>query len=92
LPGLFAAKKLKSKRQKFKWKDTHYKRRSLRLDVKADPLEGAPQARGIVIEKVGIEAKTAKLSHKEMCQGPAHKERKTDHRLRTWRRRHWFYR
>lgn len=34
-----------------------YKRKALRLDVKADPLEGAPQARGIVIEKVGIEAK-----------------------------------
>ena len=29
----------------------------LRLDIKADPLEGSPQARGIVIEKVGIEAK-----------------------------------
>jgi small subunit ribosomal protein S12 len=29
----------------------------LRLDEKADPLEGAPQARGIVLEKVGIEAK-----------------------------------
>jgi small subunit ribosomal protein S12 len=29
----------------------------LRLDEKADPLEGAPQARGIVLEKIGIEAK-----------------------------------
>ena len=57
MPGLFAAKKLKRNRQNFKWKDVDYKRRALRLDVKADPLEGAPQARGIVIEKVGIEAK-----------------------------------
>ena len=57
MPGLFAAKKLKKNRQNFRWKDTHYKRKELRLDVKADPLEGAPQARGIVIEKVGIEAK-----------------------------------
>ena len=57
MPGLFAAKKLKSKRQNFRWKDTHYKRRSLRLDVKTDRLEGAPQARGIVIEKVGLESK-----------------------------------
>ena len=57
MPGLFAAKKLKKNRQNFKWKDVDYKRRALRLDVKADPLEGAPQARGIVIEKVGIEAK-----------------------------------
>ena len=50
MPGLFAAKKLKKNRQNFKWKDVDYKRRALRLDVKADPLEGAPQARGIVIE------------------------------------------
>jgi small subunit ribosomal protein S12 len=57
LPGLFAAKKLKKNRQHFRWKDTSYKRKELRLDVKADPLEGSSQARGIVIEKVGIEAK-----------------------------------
>ncbi len=44
MPGLFAAKKLKKNRQNFKWKDVDYKRRALRLDVKADPLEGAPQA------------------------------------------------
>jgi small subunit ribosomal protein S12 len=29
----------------------------LRLDEKADPLEGSPQGKGIVLEKVGIEAK-----------------------------------
>jgi small subunit ribosomal protein S12 len=29
----------------------------LHLDEKADPLEGSPQARGIVLEKIGIEAK-----------------------------------
>jgi small subunit ribosomal protein S12 len=29
----------------------------LQLKKKSDPLEGAPQAKGIVIEKVGIEAK-----------------------------------
>ena len=57
MPGLFAAKKLKKNRQNFRWKDVEYKRKALRLDVKADPLEGAPQARGIVIEKVGVEAK-----------------------------------
>nr|HDO80970.1 30S ribosomal protein S12 [Candidatus Bathyarchaeota archaeon] len=40
-----------------RWSDIYYKRRMLRLKVKVDPLEGAPQARGIVIEKVGIEAR-----------------------------------
>ncbi|MFX1506959.1 MAG: 30S ribosomal protein S12, partial [Promethearchaeota archaeon] len=55
--GEFAASKLLRKRKKFRWKSTTYKRKVLRLKEKFDPLEGAPQARGIVIEKVGIESK-----------------------------------
>ena len=48
--GLFAARKLVANRRKFRWSDKYYKRRMLQLDKKADPLEGAPQARGIVLE------------------------------------------
>ncbi len=55
--GEFAAHKLLRKRKRFRWKSTPYKRKVLRLKEKFDPLEGAPQARGIVIEKVGIESK-----------------------------------
>mgnify|MGYP000919443153 FL=1 len=55
--GLNTARKLKSDRQKFRWSDSTYKRRVLRLREKSDPLEGSAQARGIVLEKVGIEAK-----------------------------------
>jgi len=44
-------------RKKFRWSDKEYSRRVLGLNVKADPIEGAPQARGIVLEKVGIEAR-----------------------------------
>ncbi|MCK4497897.1 30S ribosomal protein S12 [Candidatus Bathyarchaeota archaeon] len=55
--GEFAARQLVKKRKKLRWKDQYYKRRMLRLDVKADPLQGAPMARGIVLEKVGIESK-----------------------------------
>jgi len=55
--GEFAARKLKLKRLKFRWKDHEFKHRMLKLDVKADPLQGAPQARGIVLEKVGVESK-----------------------------------
>lgn len=55
--GLYTARKMRRDRKKFRWSDRYYKRRVLRLKEKADPLEGAPQARGIVIEKVGIEAK-----------------------------------
>ncbi|MEM5852823.1 MAG: 30S ribosomal protein S12 [Candidatus Aenigmatarchaeota archaeon] len=54
MPGEFSARKLRRVRKKFKWKDIRYKRRVLQL-WKKDPLEGAPQARGIVIEKRGVE-------------------------------------
>jgi small subunit ribosomal protein S12 len=52
--GLFAARKLLLTRKKFRWSEKWYRRRVLRLKEKVDPLEGAPQARGIVLEKVGI--------------------------------------
>ncbi len=55
--GLFAARKLRLKRKRFRWSDLHYKRRVLRFAKKFDPLEGAPMARGIVLEKVGVEAR-----------------------------------
>ena len=55
--GEFAGKKLLGTRRRFRWKKTDYSRRVLQLKKKHDPLEGAPQARGIVLEKVGIEAK-----------------------------------
>ncbi|HEY9204548.1 MAG TPA: 30S ribosomal protein S12 [Candidatus Methanoperedens sp.] len=55
--GMYAARKLKSDHKNFRWSDRNYSRRALNLDVKADPLGGAPQARGIALEKVGVEAK-----------------------------------
>jgi small subunit ribosomal protein S12 len=55
--GLNTARKLKKQRQQFRWKDRYYKKHILHLKAKSDPLEGSAQARGIVLEKVGIEAK-----------------------------------
>ena len=55
--GKFAARKQKRDAKARRWRDPVYARRQLGLDVKCDPLEGAPQARGIVLEKVGVEAK-----------------------------------
>ncbi len=55
--GINTARKLESNPQKFRWSDRYYKRRILKLREKADPLEGSSQAKGIVLEKVGIEAK-----------------------------------
>jgi len=55
--GEFAARKLELRRKRLRWSDIYYKRRMLRLDVKSDPLKGAPMGRGIVLEKVGVESK-----------------------------------
>jgi small subunit ribosomal protein S12 len=56
MPGEFSARKLRRTRKKFRWKSIYYKRRVLQL-WKKDPLEGAPQARGIVIDKRAVEQK-----------------------------------
>jgi len=55
--GELAARKLVEKRKQLRWSNVYYKRRMFRLDVKSDPLQGAPMARGIVLEKVGVESK-----------------------------------
>lgn len=55
--GLFAGRVLTSKKKGQRWSISTYKRRELGIDKKADPLGGSPQARGIVLEKVGIAAK-----------------------------------
>ncbi len=60
MPGEFAARKLRADRQHFKWKDPWYTKKMRRKRHKRggdDPLDGAPQASGIVIEKVGREQK-----------------------------------
>ncbi|MBI5392911.1 30S ribosomal protein S12 [Candidatus Woesearchaeota archaeon] len=55
--GINAGKQLKKRRLKFQWADKNYVRRVLDLKRKADPLEGASQARAIVLEKIQLEAK-----------------------------------
>lgn len=55
--GLFAARKLRTNRKKLRWSKTKYKRKKLKLKKRVDPLEGSPQALGIVLQKVGRESK-----------------------------------
>ncbi|MEM1718390.1 MAG: 30S ribosomal protein S12, partial [Thermosphaera sp.] len=55
--GELAARKLRLNRKKFRWSQRQYRVRMLRLKERVDPLEGAPMARGIVIQKVGIESR-----------------------------------
>jgi len=66
--GLKAAKKLMSKRKQFRWKDRHYKVKTLNLYAKSDPLSGASQAKGIVLQKVQKEAKQPNSAMRKCCR------------------------
>lgn len=55
--GLNAGSKLKKNRAKARWKSRWFTRRAKKLKEKSDPLRGASQAKGIVLEKVQFEAK-----------------------------------
>ena len=57
MAGEFGGRKLKRDRKRFRWKKSDYRTRVLQLKEKKDPLEGAPQARGIVLEKRVVEQK-----------------------------------
>lgn len=55
--GLNAGRKLKKRRAEARWHKRKFVNRILQLKKKSDPLEGASQAKGIVLEKVQFEAK-----------------------------------
>jgi small subunit ribosomal protein S12 len=55
--GEFGGRRMRDNRKHFRWKKTKIKARLLKLKLKKDPLEGAPQAKGIVLGKRGIEQK-----------------------------------
>lgn len=66
--GLLSAKKLMKNRRKFRWSQRAYTARVLQLKKKADPLEGAAQAKGIVIEKIQKEAKQPNSAMRKCCK------------------------
>jgi small subunit ribosomal protein S12 len=55
--GINTATRLTQRRLNSQWLSTKFIKRTLDLKKKSDPLEGASQARGIVLEKVQKEAK-----------------------------------
>lgn len=55
--GLNAARKLRNHRRDGRWADLTYKKRLLGTAFKSSPFGGSSHAKGIVLEKVGIEAK-----------------------------------
>jgi small subunit ribosomal protein S12 len=66
--GLRNAAKLMKRRKKFKWSDKNYKVRVLNLYAKSDPLEGANQAKGIVLQKVQKEARQPNSAMRKCCK------------------------
>lgn len=55
--GLNAGKRLKARRKTHRWAQRKFIKRALGLRKKADPLQGSSQARGIILEKIQLEAK-----------------------------------
>ncbi|RMF56100.1 30S ribosomal protein S12 [Candidatus Woesearchaeota archaeon] len=55
--GMNAGKKLLKRRHKFRWSSKQFVKRAKDLKRKSDPLRGSSQAKGIVLEKVQLEAK-----------------------------------
>jgi len=55
--GLNAARKLRTNRRNQRWADLAYKKRALGTAYKSSPFGGSSHAKGIVLEKVGVEAK-----------------------------------
>ena len=71
-----ASKKLKD-RKRFRWKSRKYKVRTLDLYAKSDPLEGANQAKGIVLSKFQKEAKQPNSAMRKCCKVQLTKNSKT---------------
>eukprot|EP00007_Cunea_sp_BSH-02190019_P006132 CAMPEP_0174230436 /NCGR_PEP_ID=MMETSP0417-20130205/1209_1 /TAXON_ID=242541 /ORGANISM="Mayorella sp, Strain BSH-02190019" /LENGTH=145 /DNA_ID=CAMNT_0015308131 /DNA_START=77 /DNA_END=514 /DNA_ORIENTATION=- len=55
--GIRAARKLKKIRRINRWADKRYKKANFGTALKANPFAGASHAKGLVVEKLGIEAK-----------------------------------
>jgi small subunit ribosomal protein S12 len=75
--GLKAGLKKKKDRKKFRWRDRKFKVRTLNLYAKSDPLEGANQAKGIVLAKVQKEAKQPNSAMRKCCRVQLTKNGKT---------------
>ena len=66
--GIMGGRKLLANKTKFKWSSKKWKKRVLKLGIKADPLEGSSQAKGIVLEKIEKEAKQPNSAMRKCCK------------------------
>eukprot|EP01147_Barroeca_monosierra_P001900 gene1900-4994_t len=55
--GIRTARHMRVHRRDQRWNDKQYKKKHLGTALKANPFQGASHAKGIVVEKIGVEAK-----------------------------------
>jgi small subunit ribosomal protein S23e len=55
--GIRTGRKLRTHRREQRWRDQKYCKKNSITAMKANPMGGSTMARGIVLEKIGIEAK-----------------------------------
>ena len=66
--GIRAARKLRTHRRDQRWADKKFKKANLGTVWKSNPFEGASHAKGIVVEKMGIEAKQPNSAIRKACR------------------------
>ncbi|GIX62069.1 ribosomal protein RPL7 [Babesia caballi] len=62
---MLAARKLKNRRRRERWADKAYKKAHLGTRWKCNPFKGSSHAKGIVVEKIAIEAKQPNSAYRK---------------------------
>lgn len=66
--GIQCARKLRTHRREQKWHNKRYSRKHSATALKANPFNGASHAKGIVLERIGIEAKQPNSAIRKSCR------------------------
>merc|ERR1711939_1115678 len=66
--GIKCARKLRNTRRTNRWADLDYKKAHLGTTLKANPFGGSSHAKGIVVEKLGVEAKQPNSAIRKCCR------------------------
>mmetsp|Transcript_1955 Transcript_1955/g.5744 ORF Transcript_1955/g.5744 Transcript_1955/m.5744 type:complete len:146 (+) Transcript_1955:69-506(+) len=66
--GIRCARKLVNRRRTQLWADKDYKKANLGTKYKCNPFGGTSHAKGIVVEKIGIEAKQPNSAIRKCCR------------------------
>mmetsp|Transcript_53219 Transcript_53219/g.113712 ORF Transcript_53219/g.113712 Transcript_53219/m.113712 type:complete len:147 (+) Transcript_53219:82-522(+) len=66
--GIRAARKMVNRQREQRWADKDYKKANLGTKYKCNPFGGTSHAKGIVVEKIGIEAKQPNSAIRKCCR------------------------